>query len=443
MHHFVSADSCISWGHAQYGELGYGPAGQKSSAVPKKVDILEGMHVISVACGMGHSMVVVDRTNVGDRLEQMNIHDGKASGEGMCLCLDVSTLLHSCEAESISYLDEVASSPGSLGLAKSVALEISVLLVLHLLKSGLGKNSKHLTASSDRTYPLGPFQLNAMGLADIFSNDSNFQLIGSTNPLFPGNWTKTLDDEDLVPSTLIKFKPTETDSIIFTGLLNEVLEMTTLLRWAKFWDKKWLNKRKGKTLVVQLLRSGWVDRPSNSTQCPIQTGPSYVYNFTITGQIDTIFWHDHFSWLRETVYGPLIILPRRNDSYTFVKRYKQVPVSGLKLMLISQLPLFILSFDYTGTPPHNTLVSNGSKLVVIPFDTSVGVVLQDSSILGAESHPLHLHGYNINVDGQGFVNFDPENDPPKFKLVNPVERNTIGVQSGDCDCNPFSSGIIV
>ena len=95
MHHFVGADSsCISWGHAQYGELGYGPNGQKfvlslllldsvfcftlltllylyfevtfsshfiamfvtllcsilldrSSAVPKKVDILEGMHVIT------------------------------------------------------------------------------------------------------------------------------------------------------------------------------------------------------------------------------------------------------------------------------------------------------------------------------------------------------------------------------------------------------------
>ncbi|GMI83101.1 PLASTICITY OF ROSETTE TO NITROGEN 1 [Hibiscus trionum] len=82
MHHFVGADSsCISWGHAQYGELGYGPAGQKSSAVPKKVDVLEGMHVISVACGMGHSMVVVDRTNVGDKLDQLDIHDDNASGE--------------------------------------------------------------------------------------------------------------------------------------------------------------------------------------------------------------------------------------------------------------------------------------------------------------------------------------------------------------------------
>ncbi|OAY50624.1 protein RCC2 homolog isoform X2 [Manihot esculenta] len=83
MHHFVGADnSCISWGHAQYGELGYGPSGQKSSSVPKKVDILESMHVIGVACGMGLSMVIVDRTNVDDRLEQLDIYDGKVSGEG-------------------------------------------------------------------------------------------------------------------------------------------------------------------------------------------------------------------------------------------------------------------------------------------------------------------------------------------------------------------------
>ncbi|KAL6995792.1 hypothetical protein U1Q18_005928 [Sarracenia purpurea var. burkii] len=83
MHHFVGADnSCISWGHAQSGELGYGPDGQKSSAVPKKVDILDGMHVISVACGFAHSMVVVDRANVGDRLDQLDVYDGKASTEG-------------------------------------------------------------------------------------------------------------------------------------------------------------------------------------------------------------------------------------------------------------------------------------------------------------------------------------------------------------------------
>ena len=45
-------------------------------------------------------------------------------------------LLHLCEAESISYLDEVASSPGSLDLAKSVVLEVSIRNVLaHVLAS--------------------------------------------------------------------------------------------------------------------------------------------------------------------------------------------------------------------------------------------------------------------------------------------------------------------
>ncbi|ESQ34808.1 hypothetical protein EUTSA_v10007331mg [Eutrema salsugineum] len=82
MHHFVGADSsCISWGHAQYGELGYGPNGQKSSAAPKKVDILEGMHVMGVACGFCHSMVIVDRTDIADRLEQLEVYDGKGSLE--------------------------------------------------------------------------------------------------------------------------------------------------------------------------------------------------------------------------------------------------------------------------------------------------------------------------------------------------------------------------
>lgn len=72
MHHVVGADdSCISWGVAQNGELGYGPNGQKSSANPKKVDILEGMHVTSVGCGYGLSLIVVDRANIGDRLDKV------------------------------------------------------------------------------------------------------------------------------------------------------------------------------------------------------------------------------------------------------------------------------------------------------------------------------------------------------------------------------------
>ncbi|XP_071682809.1 uncharacterized protein [Lolium perenne] len=76
MHHTVGADdSCISWGHSEYGELGYGPT-QKSSVNPKKVDILEGMHVTSVGCGVGMSLIVVDRANVGDKIDQLDTFDG-------------------------------------------------------------------------------------------------------------------------------------------------------------------------------------------------------------------------------------------------------------------------------------------------------------------------------------------------------------------------------
>lgn len=47
-------------------------------------------------------------------------------------------------------------------------------------------------------------------------------------PCFPkaGQKAKTIEEEDLVPSALIKFKPLETDSVVFTSLRNELLEIS-------------------------------------------------------------------------------------------------------------------------------------------------------------------------------------------------------------------------
>ncbi|TQE08193.1 hypothetical protein C1H46_006160 [Malus baccata] len=438
---------------------------------------------------------------------------------------------------------------------------------------------------------------------------------------------------------------------------------------------------------VKQLRSGWADGPAYITQCPIQTGQSYTYNFTIQGQRGTLLWHAHISWLRSTLYGPIIILPKLNESYPFVKPYKEVPIllgewfnvdpeavinqalqtgggpnvsdaytiNGLpgplyncsskdvfKLRVkpgktyllrlinaalndelffsianhtltvveadavytkpfetdtllitpgqttnvllktkpnspnatflilarpyftgagtldntttagileyehpvtthhtsIKTLPLFkpslppinatkyvnvtqfvlnfankfrslaskkfpanvpqtvdrkffftvglgtspcpqnstcqgpnglkfaasinnfsfalpstamlqahfsgqsngiyttdfpanpLVKFNYTGTPPNVTNVANATKALVLPFNTSVELVLQDTSILGAESHPLHLHGFNFYIVGQGIGNYDPNKDPAKFNLVDPIERNTAGVPAG-------------
>nr|GMC69345.1 laccase-17-like [Ipomoea batatas] len=434
---------------------------------------------------------------------------------------------------------------------------------------------------------------------------------------------------------------------------------------------------------IRQLRSGWADGPAYVTQCPIQTNQTYTYNFTITGQRGTLFWHAHISWLRATLHGPIIILPRRNESYPFQKPYKEVPIifgewwkvdpeavisqalqtgggpnvsdaytiNGfpgplyncsskdtyklkvkpgktymLRLInaamndelffsianhtltiveadatyikpfetdvvlitpgqttnvllktkpfhpnasfLMEARPYFtgqgtfdnstvaaILQyqhpppppsnninekikmfrptlpalnatsfvanftrkfqslgssefpanvprvvnkrffftvglgsvpcpknvtcqgpnnnsrfaasvnnvsfalpstallqayfsgksngvyatdfpvnppnpFNYTGTAPNNTAVGNATRLVVLPFNASVEVVLQDTSILGAENHPLHLHGFNFFVVGEGFGNFDPNKDPAGFNLNDPVERNTVGVPAG-------------
>ncbi|KAE8729519.1 Laccase-17 [Hibiscus syriacus] len=367
---------------------------------------------------------------------------------------------------------------------------------------------------------------------------------------------------------------------------------------------------------IRQLRSGWADGSAYVTHCPIQTGQSYVYNFTIIGQRGTLFWHAHISWLRGTLYGPIVILPKRGVPYPFAKPYKEVPIifgewfnadpeavisqalqtgggpnvsdaytindlpgplhncsakgkPGKTYLLrlinaalndelffsianhtlsvidvvfvkpfetetllialgqgtfdnstvagvleyesppdslhssisIKKLPLFkpilpalndtsfaiawavhntlptcprksisiffftvglgispcqhnqtcqgpygtkvynpdfpsspINPFNYTGTPPNNTMVSNGTKVEVLPFNTSVELVMQDTSILGAESHPLHLHGFNYFVVGKGFGNFDPNKDPAKFNLIDPVQRNTVGVPSGDWVC---------
>ncbi|XP_065869356.1 laccase-17 [Euphorbia lathyris] len=428
---------------------------------------------------------------------------------------------------------------------------------------------------------------------------------------------------------------------------------------------------------IRQLRSGWADGPAYITQCPIQSGQSYVYNYTIIGQRGTLWWHAHISWLRSTLYGPIIILPKLGLPYPFPKPYKQVPIifgewfntdteaiinqalqtgggpnvsdaytiNGLpgplyncsskdtfklkvkagktymlriinaalndelffgianhtltivdvdavyvkpfeaEILMIApgqttnvllktkpnspnakffmtarpyvtglgtfdnstvagileyessssykNLPLFkpvlpalndtafatnftnklrslasakfpanvplnvdkqffftvglgtnpcpknqtcqgpsnttkfaasvnnvsfimpntallqahfsgqskgvyspffpispLIPFNYTGNPPNNTIVSNGTELVVLPFNTSVELIMQDTSILGAESHPLHLHGFNFFVVGQGFGNFNPNKDRAKFNLVDPVERNTVGVPVG-------------
>nr|POE92145.1 laccase-11 [Quercus suber] len=64
-------------------------------------------------------------------------------------------------------------------------------------------------------------------------------------------------------------------------------------------------------------RNGWADGPAYITQCPIKTGNSYVYDFNVTGQRGTLWWHAHIFWLRATVYGAVVIMPKQGTPFPF------------------------------------------------------------------------------------------------------------------------------
>ncbi|XVF17920.1 hypothetical protein REPUB_Repub10bG0166300 [Reevesia pubescens] len=88
-------------------------------------------------------------------------------------------------------------------------------------------------------------------------------------------------------------------------------------------------------------------------------------------------------------------------------------------------------FNYTGVPlTANLGTVHGTRLGKIAFNSTVELVLQDTNLLTVESHPFHLHGYNFFVIGTGIGNFDPVKDPAKYNLVDPIERNTVGVPTG-------------
>ncbi|KAL7195557.1 hypothetical protein ACSBR1_035731 [Camellia fascicularis] len=88
-------------------------------------------------------------------------------------------------------------------------------------------------------------------------------------------------------------------------------------------------------------------------------------------------------------------------------------------------------FNYTGAPlTTNLATTSGTRLSKLAFNSTVELVLQDTNLISVESHPFHLHGFNFFVVGTGIGNFDPKNDPAKYNLVDPPERNTVGVPTG-------------
>ncbi|XP_023520100.1 laccase-13-like [Cucurbita pepo subsp. pepo] len=94
-------------------------------------------------------------------------------------------------------------------------------------------------------------------------------------------------------------------------------------------------------------------------------------------------------------------------------------------------PVPPLQFDYTGNVSRGLWQpGRGTKGYRLKYGSNVQIVLQDTSIVTTEDHPMHLHGYHFYVVGSGFGNFNPATDPARFNLIDPPVRNTIGTPPG-------------
>ncbi|KAJ9175943.1 hypothetical protein P3X46_014442 [Hevea brasiliensis] len=89
-----------------------------------------------------------------------------------------------------------------------------------------------------------------------------------------------------------------------------------------------------------------------------------------------------------------------------------------------------VKFDYTGNVSRSLWQPvPGTKLYKLKYGSKVQIVLQDTSIVTPENHPIHLHGYDFYIIAEGFGNFNPKTDKAKFNLVDPPMRNTVAVPS--------------
>ncbi|KDP41077.1 hypothetical protein JCGZ_03746 [Jatropha curcas] len=84
-------------------------------------------------------------------------------------------------------------------------------------------------------------------------------------------------------------------------------------------------------------------------------------------------------------------------------------------------------YDFVaGTLPANASESlKGTKVKVLEYGEEVEMVFQSSNLFNtSEDHPMHLHGYSFYVVGAGGGNFDFEEDPKTYNLVDPPYLNT-------------------
>ncbi|KAL1536234.1 laccase [Salvia divinorum] len=77
---------------------------------------------------------------------------------------------------------------------------------------------------------------------------------------------------------------------------------------------------------VKMPRYPWSDGTDFVTQCPIRPGKSFRQRIILSDEEGTLWWHAHSDWSRNSVYGAIVILPPRKETYPFPKPHAHVPI---------------------------------------------------------------------------------------------------------------------
>ncbi|KQK01913.1 putative laccase-9 [Brachypodium distachyon] len=102
-------------------------------------------------------------------------------------------------------------------------------------------------------------------------------------------------------------------------------------------------------------------------------------------------------------------------------------VNGVFEASFPNKPPFFFNFTDTVVPPELEVTKVGTKVKMLNYGDVVEVVFQDTTINGAETHPMHLHGFAFYVVGRGFGNYDKLKDPATYNLIDPPYQNTVTV----------------
>ncbi|KAF3787333.1 L-ascorbate oxidase [Nymphaea thermarum] len=118
-----------------------------------------------------------------------------------------------------------------------------------------------------------------------------------------------------------------------------------------------------------------------------------------------------------------------NPSIDVLDAYYQ-HVQGVYTTDFPSYPPYLYNFTDDDLPDSLRYPEIGTRVKVLNYNETVEIVYQGTAVLQAINHPMHLHGYDFYVVGRGLGNFDPDEDPLNYNLVDPPRENTVGVPYG-------------